>query len=298
MKVNPIHPSLRAVKKKKSLVLNLDQVIFGFLPVYGLFSYSLSYADPQRVTPVSLHHEVSEIGSKPVESLTPEQSAKKLNELGVDLVLKSKTEDGIQAFKKGIETDSTNPTLRYNLAGVYLSLGDIDSAKAQALKCVELKPNELSFLHRLGEIQFAAKNFTEAAKSFEKIATLNPEFNEVIFHLGTVYAMQQKWPEAEGALRRARDIYPSNSSIDTNLANVLIMTKKFSEASKILEKVSIKEPSAEVNLALGIAYEAAGDEDKALLAYQVAKSLGSKDSHLDARIEAANKKIAGSTGAK
>lgn len=222
---------------------------------------------------------------------TPELAAKRLNEQGVDLVLKSQPEQGIDAFKKGIELDPLNSTLRYNLAGVYLSRGEAAAALVEATKSVELKPKDLSFLHRLAEVHFAVKNFSEAAKLFEKIASLNPEFNEVIFHLGTVYAMQQKWPEAENMLRRAREIYPSHSSIQTNLANVLIMTRKFSEAATILETVSHQEPSAEVNLALGIAYEGAGESKKAILAYQVAKSLGSTDPEIDARIREVKAKI-------
>jgi len=257
-----------------------------------LFVVNLAVAENHHLTAVSLsrdsflHNEDDRL-----ENLSPELAAKKQNEKGVDLVLKSMPEEGIEAFKKGIELDPQNSTLRYNLAGVYLSRGELEGALFESNKSVELKPDDLSFLHRLGEIHFAAKNFSEAAKLFERIASLNPEFNEVVFHLGTVYAMQQRWPEAENTLRRAREIYPSHSSIDTNLANVLIMTHKFSEAAKILEKVNKQEPSAEVNLALGIADEAAGKYEGALKAYEAAKSLGSKDDQIDARVKAIEKKI-------
>lgn len=265
------------------------------VPIYklvgiGLLLGNLAVADSKQFTAVSLSK-----GSYPTKDklsdLTPELAAKRLNEQGVDLVLKSLPEEGIKAFRKGIELDPQNSTLRYNLAGVYLSRGDAAGALVEATKSVALKPKDLSFLHRLGEVYFATKNFTEAARLFEEIANINPEFNEVIFHLGTVYAMQQKWSEAENALRRAREIYPSHSSIQTNLANVLIMTRKFSEAATILEKVSHQEPSAEVNLALGIAYEGAGDNEKAILAYQVAKSLGSTDPQIDNRIVEVKRKI-------
>ena len=103
--------------------------------------------------------------------------------------------------------------------------------------------------------------------------------------------MQQKWDEAENSLRRAKEIYPSHSAIDTNLANVLIMTHKFEEAAAILEKVRHEENTADVNLALGIAYEAAGENKNAVAAYESAKSLGSKDSQLNERITAVKKKI-------
>jgi Flp pilus assembly protein TadD len=265
------------------------------ISVSGLMLANFAVAENQHLTSVSLSRNASPTTQHESVSLTPEIQAKKLNENGVDLVLKSMPDEGIEAFKKGIELDPANSTLRYNLAGVYLSRGNVSSALVESNKSVELKPEDLSFLHRLGEVHFAAKNYEEAAKLFEKIASLNPEFNEVVFHLGTVYAMQQKWDEAENSLRRAREIYPSHSSIDTNLANVLIMTHKFSEAAGLLEKVSLKEPSAKVNLALGIAYEAAGNDKKALLAYQVAKSLGSTDSQLDDRIMVVQKKVSAGT---
>ncbi len=279
--------------------LNVVNRILGLAPICKMSSACLllvnfAFAENRQLTAVSLNRNSSlQNEQKSLETLSPELQAKKLNERGVDLVLKSMPEAGIEAFRKGVELDPQNSTLRYNLAGVYLSRGDAQAALAESIKSVELIPEDLSFLHRLGEIYFAMKNFPEAAKLFEKIAGLNPEFNEVVFHLGTVYAMQQKWPEAEIALRRAREIYPRHSSIDTNLANVLIMTRKFSEASTILERVSREEPTAEVNLALGIAYEAAGENNKAILAYQVAKSLGSTDPQIDSRISAVQAKIPG-----
>ena len=275
-----------------SNVLEL-KMVYCSLPLGLWLLVSLAFADNKnQLTAVSLSDRgLATSKQNQLDNLTPELAAKRLNEIGVDLVLKSNSEEGVKAFRRGIELDPLNSTLRYNLAGLYLSRGEIQSALQESIKSIELKPEDLSFLHRLGEINFADKNFSEAEKLFEKISSINPEFNEVIFHLGTVYAMQQKWSEAEHTLRRAREIYPSHSSVETNLANVLIMTRKFKEAALILEKLSHKEPSAEVNLALGIACEAAGENKKAVLAYKVAKSLGSKDEQIDSRISAVEKKI-------
>lgn len=232
---------------------------------------------------VSLHGPIS------VE-MTPQDRAFGLNELGVELVIKGDKERGHAALKEAAKLDSKNPTIFYNLAGLYLNLGDIRSALEAVNRCISLRPEDLSFLHRLGEIHFAAGNYADAAEVFEQISEKNPKFNEVLFHLGTVYAMQERWELAEESLRRAIGLYPSHSSLETNLANVLIMQQKFGEASKLLESVLQREPSAETALALGIALEGAGDLKQAEHFYRKARELGSTDPQLELRLAALEKR--------
>ena len=268
-----------------------------FLTGFALCNLNFATADNAHLSAVNLTKSFDKTNSfkrqnsENLENLSPADKAKKLNEIGVELVLRTQIDEGLAAFQKGETLDPLNSTIHYNLAGVYLNRGDIEAALIEAKKCVELRANDLSFLHRLGEIYFAEKNYAEAAKLFEQVASQNPEFNEVIFHLGTVYAMQGRWTQAEAALRRAREIYPAHSSVEANLANVLIMTQKFSEAASILEKVNKLHPSPEVSLALGIALEGANEPTKALQAFQTAKELGSKDSQLDSRVEEIKKRL-------
>ena len=246
---------------------------------FCLLNPPCSFADTTRVS----------LQQTEAVELTPQDRAFSLNELGVELVLKGDKERGHAALREAAKLDPKNPTIFYNLAGLYLSRGDIRSALEAVNRCISLRPEDLSFLHRLGEIHFAAGNYADAAEVFEQIAGKNPKFNEVLFHLGTVYAMQERWELAEESLRKAIELYPAHSSLETNLANVLIMQQKFAEAAKLLEAVQQREPNAETALALGIALEGAGEPEQAISFYRQAKELGSSDPQLAPRLAALEK---------
>jgi len=241
---------------------------------------------PPQVSNVSLQHR-----SHTSSRMTAEERAYQLNETAVGLVLKGDKAGGEAALREAARIDPNNPTVFYNLAGLYLNLGVIPKALEAVNRCVAIRPDDLSFLHRLGEIHFAAENFADAASVFELIAKQDPGFNEVLFHLGTVYAMQKRWEKAEEVLRRATELYPNQISVQTNLANVLIMRERFDEAVRLLEQIQQEQPSGEGALALGMAYDGAGQVDKAAAAYEVAKKLGAKDEHLEDRIADAKKRM-------
>jgi len=242
----------------------------------GLYSTGIeSFAETPPVSRVSLQKRVE---------LNPSQKALRLNEIGVELVLKGEKQKGEAALVEASKIDPKNPTIYYNLAGLYLNQGNIPKALEAVNRCIALRPEDLSFVHRLGEIHFAAKNFADAAEVFESIVSKNPNFNEVLFHLGTVYAMQERWSDSEEVLKRALKNYPAHTSLETNLANVLIMQEKFQEAAELLTQAQKREPTAETALALGIAWEGADQKSRALASYQEAARLGSKDEELQKRI--------------
>ena len=272
-------------------------VILGPFPVSAVFLTSIATAAPGfssvSLKSPSINKFSGEQPGQGVNSSSPEQAAAALNEQGVGQMLRGDTEKAIVTFEQGLalNTSKYNPTLHYNIAGAYLKQGEIQRAVEHARKAVALKPNELSLLHRQGEAELAAKNYADAARLFAKIAAYNPEFNESVLYLATAYAMQGNWPEAEKTFRRAREIYPTHRSVDLNFANVLIVQNNFEEALNVLEKVVKNYPSADAYYALGVAAQGVGDNKKAKVAYQIARSLGAKSLDLEARISDVDRQL-------
>lgn len=263
-----------------------ETIILSILVIGGVAS-----AEGPHVSEVSLNSSRTAPAHKP----TSEEQAFRMNERAVEMVLHGQKDEGVALFVKASQLDPKNPTILYNLGGVYLSQGNIPKALEAINRCVALRPEDLSILHRLGEVHFAAENFADAAEVFERIAEKDSHFNEVLFHLGTVYAMQQRWDDAEKVLRRAVKISPDQSSLETNLANVLIMKKQYAEAAKILQHSQSREPQAETALALGVAYEGDNKMQEALAAYESAEKLGLKDDQLKIRLDAVRKKLSASS---
>ena len=217
----------------------------------------------------------------------------KLNEEGVELILKGDRNRGVQRLNRALEQDSTNTTALYNLAGVKLEQGDARGAIKPLERAIAIAPDDLSFLNRLAEAHFANSNIDNATEYYQQIVETDPAFGEASLRLGVLYGMNKDWERAETQLRKAVELNPSDPRALGNLGNILVLREKFDEATRLLTKAQKMKRTPENAVALGIAAESAGNTKRALDHFREAKLLGDRDTNLDKHILELEQLLAG-----
>jgi len=78
----------------------------------------------------------------------------------------------IAGYQKAFVLDPTNPVLRLNLGGLYLTLGRTDEAGQAFLTAILLKPNYLTGFYNLAEVFRQKGDFDNAIKALEQARIL------------------------------------------------------------------------------------------------------------------------------
>ena len=224
-------------------------------------------------------------------SAASKERAMELNEQALQSVFQGRRDEGVAKIKEALQQDPRNPTILYNLAGLYLAGGEPEKAVTLMREAVEILPDDLPFQNRLGEAYIASNQLDKASTVYEKICSIDPTFNEAVLKLGTLYAMKEDYERAEQTLKRGQQSFGENIRFLANLGNVLVARHKFAEAVPLLKKAQNKSPSAENAVALGICHESLGEISEALSYYQQAKSLGEKGEDLESHIEHIQRKL-------
>jgi len=215
-------------------------------------------------------------------SLSPRQARRsfQLNEEGVELIFQGRREDGEQKIKEALTDDPNNPTAIYNLAGLELANSNTKEAIRLMGRALELRPEDLAFLNRMAEANFADSNIPEAIHVYELIVSRDPTYGEAMSRLGTLYGMARDWERADKTLQKAVEIHPKDTRALSNWGNTLVLRGKYSEAKKVLERSQKLRETSENAVALGIACEGLKENQDAIHFYRRAKDLGDRDVEL------------------
>ncbi len=115
-----------------------------------------------------------------------------------------------QAFEKAIQLQ-TDPfrkqDLNYSLAGVYQELGRTDEAilRLNELAAVSTNP-DLHF--RLGTLYLHKRDLDSARREFQRVLDLKPDYAEAYSNLGSALILQENYREAIAALTRFTQYRP------------------------------------------------------------------------------------------
>ncbi len=225
--------------------------------------------------------EVAELEKK--EERTEEEEAK-LSEL------KEKQE---QYKKKAVE---------YYIA--FAEEGEGDEALYKRITALE--PQNAYALTRLGDLYFDRELYVEAERWYDQAVNADPEMVEAIVGQGNVAMVLGLYDRAQDRYKKALELRPDDNTIKLKLAEAYLKGKKLSEARPLIEAVLSASPSNDralklmgdllmaegkpkeaidyyeravernpawdYRLALGDAYRAAGDVDKALDIYEMVKN--------------------------
>jgi len=194
-------------------------------------------------------------------AINPKEAKAQLSR-GLEQLTKGDFAAAEKFFNESIRLDSTQVEVRLLLAEIHLRQGRLDDAEALVRKAMAIKPNAPNILVALGNVLLLKKDSVQAEEMYRKALAINKDHVPAHLGLGELYLKFLNKPqEAITAYGRAVEINP-------------------------------KLPSA--RLALGSAYAATGQIDKAIAEFQVAAKLAPTDPqapHAIGRLQVGQKKL-------
>lgn len=207
-----------------------------------------------------------------------------LNEQGVASVQRSEFKKAEGQFKQAVDIDERNLTAVFNLAGMYLTNKKEDDAITLLEEYINKYPKDAGLYARLGDAYFASKKLDPAAKNYEQSLKMDPTLAGVPGKLGTLYGLSNKLVDAEKMYVLAAKQTPKDPQVLSNLSSLLLTNGKPKDAVQAAKAALQLRPTAEAYVTLGNAYSQLRDKQNALIAFQRAKELGSKETALDTTI--------------
>jgi len=222
----------------------------------------------------------------PGTAMADSQSSIELNEQGVAAVTGQNFEAAERYFQRAVAADEGNITAVYNLAGMYLTNKKHEEAVALLKEYTRRVPEDAGLFVRLGDAYFASRNLPDAVELYEQGAKLDDTFPGVHEKLGTIYALMQRLDEAEAALLRAAQNDPQNGNVLANLSSVFLGNEKPQKAISTARRALQIEPTSDVYVTLGTAYEILEDFENSLISFRRAVDLGDDRPELKQKIKA------------
>ncbi len=108
-------------------------------------------------------------------------------------------------------------------------------------KALQIDPNSPTALRQLGELEFAAGDFTKAAVHLKRACELRPDDSTAAFELGEALEKSGNWPEARDALESSLKLAPSQLSARLLLGRVYLQLKDAKNAEDQFEAALLVE---------------------------------------------------------
>ena len=107
------------------------------------------------------------------------------------------------AFRRSIDLNPNYPTAHHWYATLLSIKGELEAAKAEMAKALELNPTSHNFLADLGQVHYFSGNFAEAEKSCLRALELYPDFLFAHEYLYAIYLKTGKFDKAVAAIAKA-----------------------------------------------------------------------------------------------
>ena len=206
------------------------------------------------------------------------------NQKGVKLFFQGNKEEGIRNLELAHENNPSSSEVLYNMSGYFLAEKKYGKALKNINKALEMSPKDNLYLNRKAKLLINLEKYDQAIVVYQNMLKNDPNDGQCYSKLGAVYALLNKWEKAESNLLKAKNILGDKPPVLNNLANAYLMQKKYKEAIRVLNVAQIKQPNAEREITLGVAYEGLGSKQNALEHYYKAKHMGYKRKLLDKHI--------------
>jgi tetratricopeptide (TPR) repeat protein len=193
------------------------------------------------------------------------------NNLGSAHFAASRFEEAAAAFRRAAELDADYGQAHFNLALAHLKLGrerDADAALQSALRAY----------YTVGDEHFKAGRLKEAEESYRGMLQIDPEYVPALLRLGLVANDARRFEEAAQFLRRAADRQPANPYAHEGLAEALYNSGRHEEAAAAADRALKLSPDAPTaHYYAGLARASLGQRDAALAHLARLQKLDSPD---------------------
>ena len=164
-------------------------------------------------------------------------------QLGISMLQKGDVAKGIAELEKAVKLDKT-PQAGLVLTRAHLAQKSLDKAQATVADLEKQFPDN-HVVHELkGLVQVGKKDFVAARASFEKAASLKPDYYSATGNLAMLAMTEKKPAEAKAALQRFLDKNKKSAEAMTALAALAAMEKNVPETTRWLEQAQAENPEA------------------------------------------------------
>jgi predicted Zn-dependent protease len=157
--------------------------------------------------------------------------------------------------------------------------GQYSQALSEYNRALSIK-NMVKPHHGIGLVYYAQNNYAQAINEYKTATRIDsgyiPPFND----MGLAYMKLNQYDDAETAFKKAVSSYENFDDAWSNLGEVFYYKKQYPDAIKALDmatSLNSKHPRAFTTL--GLSYEASGDTQNAIIAYEQAIQIAPNDSY-------------------
>ncbi|MEQ8763030.1 MAG: tetratricopeptide repeat protein [Planctomycetota bacterium] len=191
-----------------------------------------------------------------------------------DLIAEDEIEEAIRLLRE-YTGPSENAVFDMNLATLYVRQEKLDQALKACRTAVEKFPKFRRAWQLLGQIAVKQQQYREAVPALTQVIVLGGGDGYTYGALGAAYASSNNFLSAETAFRRANLLQPESLEWKVRLADTLSRQGRFEEAISIAQVLIQDNPGrADLWIAQGEAYLAAGQTMKGLQNFEIADKLG------------------------
>lgn len=172
------------------------------------------------------------------------------NNLGNVLLERGDVDEALVLYREAIEFDPENVRVNINLASALMEKGQYDEALEYANKANGMAPDHPDFLYKRGSIYWRMRNVEAARADFERSVELDPKHAKARSNLGLVHALDGDYHTAIRLFHQALETEPDSVETLGALSNALIRLKRHDEAVEQLKKLIKVDPQNEMAIRL------------------------------------------------
>ena len=150
----------------------------------------------------------------------------------------------IELLDKALELEPQNKLYWYNLAHVYLTLGQYDKAAERFERVLDFDPHSALTLYSLGLALSKHGSHQAALDRLQQALEINPEYEDAHYQLGTVYRALGRLDEAAAAYERCLSFNPDHRYASYGLGQVYMQlgqqeaAQSISNASRVFRTIA------------------------------------------------------------
>ena len=231
------------------------------------YSLAMAYRGLGDVTKAEAHlAQRGDVDPRPADPLMREldallQSAEAFNIRGGAELDAGHWQAAASNFRKGLELNPNDPSLRHRLATALYQMGDVPGAIEQFEQVLRTTPDYAQSRYSLGVILSDAGRGQEAIDHLAKALTLDPNFVDARIQLAEAFARSGRLEEALGEYGRALGLAPTNTDAALGRAMALVRLHRFAEArDRLAEGLSAQPDQPLFSHALARVLAAAPDD--------------------------------------
>jgi tetratricopeptide (TPR) repeat protein len=184
-------------------------------------------------------------------------------------VLLKELDKGISLYATCLKIDPTSAVVRYELANIYMSQENLNSALELARGAVQLQPLNLWYQIQLANIYQKKGMMDQACAVYDKLEKLYPDRNDFYYLQASIYASVEKFEEAIDVYNRLEKKEGIIEGVSLEKERLYIASGKRKMAYSEIEKLIKKYPyRADFYGMLADLYIADKNEDKAFEQYE------------------------------